>query len=78
MLNLGNIKLAETLPQSISSDEQVKDICKALEQRLSEIKKQSAFVLLLPRLNELSETVLQLTLKKSFHTFQILLTSEKI
>lgn len=57
MLNLGEIKLAETLPQSISSDEQVKDICKALEQRLSEIKKQSAFVLLLPRLNELSEAL---------------------
>lgn len=57
MLNLGDIKLAETLPQSISSDEQVKDICKAIEQRLWEIKKQSAFVLLLPRLNELSEAL---------------------
>ena len=57
MLNLGEIKLAETLPQSISSDEQVQNICKAIEQRLWEIKKQSAFVLLLPRLNELSEAL---------------------
>lgn len=57
MFDLGEIRLVETLPASIGNDERIKNISETLDKMLWEIKKQSLFVLLLPRLNELSETL---------------------
>lgn len=49
--------LKESLPESIAADEQVQNITEAVQERLWEIKKQTELLLLLPRLDELPEAL---------------------
>ena len=49
--------LKESLPESIAGDEQVQNITTAIQEKLWEIKKQTELILLLPRLDELPEAL---------------------
>lgn len=49
--------LKESLPESIAADKQVQNITEAVQERLREIKKQTELLLLLPRLDELPEAL---------------------
>lgn len=57
MLELKDEVLQNTLPSSIADDKTVQDICKAIKKRMAELDKQIGFLLLLPRLDELAENL---------------------
>lgn len=57
MLDLSDNILQKILPTSIRSDATVQDIVEAISQKLVELDAQAETVLLLPRLNKLSEAV---------------------
>lgn len=50
--------IKSTLPSSISQDKTVQDICDAISLKVQEINRQSELILLLPRLDELSEELI--------------------
>ena len=50
--------IKSTLPSSISQDRTVQNICDAIGLKLQELNRQAELVLLLPRLDELSETLI--------------------
>ena len=54
MLELKNEALKQTLPSSIANDKTVQAICEAIAIKLIEINNQTALLLLLPRLDQLS------------------------
>lgn len=58
MNNLDDIPLKETLPDSIWKDRTVQDICDALKKEMQAVNQAAAYCLLLPRLDELSEALL--------------------
>lgn len=55
MLELKNEALKQTLPSSIANDKTVQAICDAIAVKLIEINNQTALLLLLPRLDQLSD-----------------------
>ena len=55
MLELKNKALKQTLPSSIANDKTVQAICDAIAVKLIEINNQTALLLLLPRLDQLSD-----------------------
>lgn len=55
--NLQDLDLKTILPPSIASDEKVKAICDAINGKLQEIAAKTRLVLLLPRLDELPEEI---------------------
>ena len=55
MLELNNEVLKQTLPSSIASDKTVQAICDAIAVKLVDINNKTALLLLLPRLEQLSE-----------------------
>lgn len=57
MLDLSDNVLQKILPTSINSDATVQDIVQAISDKLVELDAQAETVLLLPRLNKLSEAV---------------------
>lgn len=57
MLKLENEALKQTLPSSIGSDKTVQDICDAIAFKLVNINSKTALLLLLPRLDQLSEAL---------------------
>ena len=57
MLKLDDVRLEDTLPQSIARYEQVQHICQAIDKQLQNVRQQTSLILLLPRLDELSETL---------------------
>ncbi|MGM9562126.1 MAG: phage tail protein I [Phascolarctobacterium sp.] len=57
MLKLENQALKQTLPISIASDKTVQDICDAIAVKLLDINNKTALLLLLPRLEQLSEAL---------------------
>lgn len=58
MLELKNDSLQQILPSSIASDKTVQDITKAISAKLQLINRQTELILLLPRLDELSEALI--------------------
>ena len=50
MNDLQNLNLIELLPTSIASDETIRNICNAIEEKLQTINEKAELVLLLPRL----------------------------
>lgn len=58
MLELKDDSLQQILPSSIASDKTVQDIAKAISAKLQLINRQTELILLLPRLDELSETLI--------------------
>lgn len=57
MINLTNINVQKLLPSSINTDDNVKAIAKALDSPLDDVAKEIEYCLLLPRLDKLSENV---------------------
>lgn len=57
MLELKDDSLQQILPSSIASDKTVQDIAKAISAKLQHINRQTELILLLPRLDELSEAL---------------------
>lgn len=57
MNDLQNLNLIELLPTSIASDETIKNICTSIVGRLKLINEKAELVLLLPRLDQLPETL---------------------
>ena len=58
MVNITDKHIQNTLPNSISRDEKVQNISAVVEKLLHEINKETGYVLLLPRLDELSEQLI--------------------
>lgn len=58
MDKLSGNALLNSLPESIATDKQVCNICHAIAEKLWNIKKQSELLLLLPRLDELNEQLI--------------------
>lgn len=58
MLELKDNCLQQILPSSIASDKTVQDIAKAISAKLQLINRQTELILLLPRLDELSEALI--------------------
>lgn len=58
MLELKDDSLPQILPSSIASDKTVQDIAKAISAKLQLINRQTELILLLPRLDELSEALI--------------------
>lgn len=58
MLELKDDSLQQILPSSIASDKTVQDIAKAISIKLRLINRQAELILLLPRLDELSEALI--------------------
>lgn len=58
MNDLDDIPLKETLPDSIRKDQTVQDICDALKEEMRAVNQATGYCLLLPRLDELSEALL--------------------
>lgn len=58
MLELKDDSLQQILPSSIASDKTVQDIAKAISAKLQLINRQTELILLLPRLDELSEALI--------------------
>ena len=57
MNDLQNLNLIELLPTSIASDETIRNICNAIAEKLQTINEKAELVLLLPRLDQLPETL---------------------
>ena len=57
MNKLYSDSLKESLPESISGDKEIQAITIAIQEKLQVIQKQSSLILLLPRLNELPESL---------------------
>lgn len=57
MVKLNSDSLKESLPESISGDKEIQAIAIAIQEQRQAIQKQSSLILLLPRLDELSETL---------------------
>lgn len=57
MSNLADYELKSLLPYSISGDAEIRNICDAIKGKLREIDADAGLLLLLPRLDELSETL---------------------
>lgn len=57
MNDLQNLNLIELLPVSLASDETIKNICTSIVGRLKLINEKAELVLLLPRLDQLPETL---------------------
>lgn len=58
MNKVDDIPLKETLPDSIRKDRTVQDICDAIKKEMQAVSRAAGYCLLLPRLDELSETLL--------------------
>ena len=58
MLELKDDCLQQILPGSIASDKNVQDVAKAISAKLQHINRQTELILLLPRLDELSEALI--------------------
>lgn len=58
MLELKDNCLQQILPSSVASDKTVQDIAKAISAKLQLINRQTELILLLPRLDELSEALI--------------------
>lgn len=58
MLELKDDSLQQILPSSIASDKTVQDIAKAISAKLQLINRQTELILLLPRIDELSEALI--------------------
>lgn len=58
MNDLDDIPLKETLPDSIRKDRAVQDICDALKKEMRAVNQATGYGLLLPRIDELSEALL--------------------
>lgn len=58
MVKLNSDSLKESLPESISGDKEIQAITIAIQEQLQTIQKQSSLILLLPRLGELSEVLI--------------------
>lgn len=56
-MNNKDVELKRIVPQSIGSDENVKAICDAIDVKLRELSMAATSVLILPRLNELPEEI---------------------
>ena len=56
-MNNKDVELKRIVPQSIGSDENVKAICDAIDVKLRELSMATTSVLILPRLNELPEEI---------------------
>ena len=59
MNDLQNLNLIELLPTSIASDETIRNICNAIAEKLQTINEKAELVLLLPRLDQLPETLVR-------------------
>lgn len=57
MNELHNLNLKELLPSSIAGDETVRNICDAIVEKLQMINEKANLVLLLPRLDQLPENL---------------------
>ena len=57
MNDLQNLNLIELLPTSIASNETIRNICNAIAEKLQTINEKAELVLLLPRLDQLPETL---------------------
>ena len=57
MLDMKDAQIKQTLPESIKYDQKVNDICDSVQAEFDAANKDSLLVLLLPRLNELSEAL---------------------
>lgn len=57
MNELSKLNLKELLPSSIANDETIRNICDAIAEKLQMIDEKSELVLLLPRLDQLPETL---------------------
>lgn len=57
MNELSKLNLKELLPSSIANDETIRNICDAIAEKLQLIDEKSELVLLLPRLDQLPETL---------------------
>lgn len=57
MSNLADYELKSLLPYSISGDTEIQNICDAINAKLREISASIGLILLLPRLNELPEAL---------------------
>lgn len=57
MLDMKDAQIKQTLPESIKYDQKVNDICDSVQAEFDAANKYSLLVLLLPRLNELSEAL---------------------
>lgn len=58
MNKVDDIPIKETLPDSIRKDRTVQDICEAIEKEMQAVNRATGYYLLLPRLDELSEALL--------------------
>ena len=58
MNKVDDIPLKETLPDSIRKDQTVQDICDAIKKEMQAVNRATGYCLLLPRLDELSEALL--------------------
>ena len=58
MNKVDDIPIKETLPDSIRKDRTVQDICEAIEKEMQAVNRATGYCLLLPRLDELSEALL--------------------
>ncbi len=58
MNKVDDIPLKETLPDSIRKDQTVQDICDAIKKEMQAVSRAAGYCLLLPRLDELSEALL--------------------
>lgn len=58
MLDMKDTQIKQTLPESIKYDQKVNDICDSIQAEFDAANKDSLLVLLLPRLNELSEALI--------------------
>ena len=58
MNKVDDIPLKETLPDSIRKDQTVQDICDAIKKEMQAVSRAAGYCLLLPRLEELSEALL--------------------
>lgn len=60
MKDIDRISLIDLMPEAIRKDPQIKAICEALDRELRKINEETKEILYLPRLDELSEEVLDL------------------
>lgn len=58
MVDITETTIASTLPSSIASDKTVRNLSESIQEKLNEINTEKGYVLLLPRLDELSEALI--------------------
>lgn len=58
MVDITESTIPSTLPSSIAGDKTVKNLSEAVQEKLNEINTEKGYVLLLPRLDELSEALI--------------------